>query len=564
MWACASPEGLASTALPEKNVSFSYNFSRQKMAQSRYDAALQLADRTDLEIDSCAAWAAMLPSAGASARSLRLACRLPARSLESRNGAKAFALGFRCLILTFVALAGCSSGEVSSASVDRGGNLVISKSHAALVLSELGIDPDILGTYSRGVVAPLPFSLFREIAEQHQGQLDATTLGAYLDVTEQRAAIFEFADGEIKVAIGSVLLGDKPYVQLVGQSMLPELAPITVMRSNPPKSTWLAKSKDGDGVSISIGKATVIVDRLWRTVGVTEPFTEAATTFRILNTSTTNVSLRFISTSCSCTTADIPKGAVLGANESEVITLRVRTGSRAQYRQDATVRLRETDGNAYRDLKLSVFGNQLCVVAATPKQVDFGQVSQGSLAIRTLKLQSSPQDPFRVNRVNCPGMPISAAIINHEPSSKSALNRAILELSVDPDVIGPGEHRSVLQVETTSRYRPVISVPVRVVVRGRVQALPSIVSFGTVKEGSSKERKIDLVSLDGRSFDVKLLKVPEGCDVTMSSGNRSDCLSVAASFRKPGLFEDAIALRVVSDQWQEELVLRCIAIVTPK
>ncbi|HVA51286.1 MAG TPA: DUF1573 domain-containing protein [Pirellulales bacterium] len=382
---------------------------------------------------------------------------------------------------------------------------------------------------------------------------------AYLETAGLRAAVLELAPEDFQVVFGLVTLGNHRYIQALSREALPELVPLRRFETLKPRRVWVQRSSE-NGVMIAVGEARIKIDRLWHSFGVTEPFSEAETEFTLTNQSAPRIRVAYLSSSCTCTTAELANGKPLSKNESDSLVVRTKTADNTNYRQTVTLRLMEMAGGNHREVVFTIFGNQVRTVYAIPAEIDFGRVPRGELPSRSLRLKSGPEDPFQLTSVSCADLPVIATVQMGSAAPQDSETR--LEFAVDAGELEPGEYKSVVGISTTSRYRPLIEVPVSFVIPHRVEVVPSVVAFGRCRPDDAQRRIVDLVAADGTSFAAEVIKVPDGCAVEkITSAKRGLSMCVHACFQKNGPVDAPIVLRAYAEGWEERVELPVVAIV---
>lgn len=435
---------------------------------------------------------------------------------------------------------------------------------AFLVLSQIGIDPAEVSKHSGGAVSAL--DAVRDAAQAHGKPLTSIGFDEYLERSSTLGAVLlEYPNDGLQVSLGTFVVDGEQYVQRTGMQAAPELVRVPKAGDGRPLRVWVPAHERAAPVELSVGGSRVVLNKLWHSFGVTTPLSGVTETFRVTNSGPEAVRLSSIGTSCGCTTVKAEGDGVLEPGEFRDLPATVKTGDQTSFKQTVTLSIVEQRTLARRDVTFVLFGNQVQILTAAPSEITFGRVRRHSKPLtRTLRLSSSSHDPFEVTSVRPgPSLPLSCDFMQIDPERASGEPAAVITLTLDPRDLGPGTHKSVLQVASSSRYRPFLSVPVGVTVLPHVEAFPGIAAFGRVPAGSVSELKVSLASDDGRPFSVEVADAPADCEVDPVCDGRQCTVGIRASFSSAGAFERRVKLKVRSETWTEDVELPCFAVVSP-
>lgn len=219
--------------------------------------------------------------------------------------------------------------------------------------------------------------------------------------------------------------------------------------------------------------------------------------FRLTNPFIDDVEIESVSTSCGCTSVEIPK-RVLRTYESGVIVAKFNThlflGKKGatltvnlSRPQRASVRLR-VDGTIYNDLIVS------------PSSADLGTVEQGTPAERRISVRYAGRQNLRIIDVKTGNPHVKATII-----PTNGVQRASYELVVQLDGQAPsGYIRDNLLLLTNHSQLQQIPVMVEARVMPEVTLTPSTLFLGVLKPGESVTKNI--VVRGKRPFVIKSIK----------------------------------------------------------
>lgn len=498
-------------------------------------------------------------------------CATPAANLVSKRGelgsSRATSLE---LLIVLLAIAGCSSDNspLPNLSVQESRSVRIGSQSPCvyLFLSQIGIDPSVLPEQAESDRS-IPAFLQR-IAETHDRSLKSVPFQEYLDKAPAAGAVvLEDSDGAISLVLGVVTVDGEQYLQMIGDRAASELVPLPLLGRDPPVRVWLAERRATDSVNVVTGETIVAFEHLWHTFGVTAPFSEQEYRFKVTNLGSTSVRLQVVSTSCGCTVAHFANGGLIPPSETEEVIATVQTGDKTSYKQIITLRVADEINQRYLDFPLMLFGNQVSVMSVVPERLDFGATRWDSPKVsRTVVLSGSSHDRFRVVDVSIDDLPITSSIgadggANYDADLDAGAEKTVISFTLDPSGLDPGTFESRARITTTSLFRPVVELPIRLTIRPRVEAVPGVVSFGRAVSGDTKEQSVSLVSANNAPFTAEVLSDSPDCQARVESKNDFHQVVIRAEFGTTGAFVRKVTLRVASESWSHKIELRCVAVV---
>jgi hypothetical protein len=120
-----------------------------------------------------------------------------------------------------------------------------------------------------------------------------------------------------------------------------------------------------------------------------------------------------------------------------------------------------------------------------------------------------------------------------------------------------GKQQSEIVFSTDSHQYPVITIPVVYEAAPFIDAVPSIVSFGTMRVKEKTETEIEFESRHGKPVAVKVESLPDG--VTFEKNG--NIYRVGFIAKKTGIWQGEIKLILTSGERQVPFSLRCAAFV---
>jgi hypothetical protein len=279
--------------------------------------------------------------------------------------------------------------------------------------------------------------------------------------------------------------------------------------------------------------------------------------FKLTNPFIEDVEIAGVSTSCGCTSVEIPK-RVLRTYETGTIVAKFNThlflGKRGaaitvnfSRPQRASVRLR-VDGTIHNDLIVS------------PSSADLGTVEQGTAAERRISVQYAGRQNLRIVDVKTDNPHLKAKIVPSE-----GVQRASYELVVQLDERAPsGYIRDNLLLLTTNQQLREIPVMVEARVIPEITVTPSTLFLGVLKPGERVSNNI--VVRGKRPFTIKSIQSDqEGVEFGSIAGKEAKPIHVVPLTIVAGAEAGALVHRVTieTDLSTESPQLNSYAVVQP-
>lgn len=308
---------------------------------------------------------------------------------------------------------------------------------------------------------------------------------------------------------------------------------------------------------IEVGSARVIVDPLWRDLGITRPFTTVETAFALENRSAIALHIEHVRSSCGCATVEKMSQRVIPPGARVTLPVTVATGSRTALRAAIWVLLKAADDSGQRELTLYLLGLQPPTMQIVPTSLDLGSIRRSGRAKATIRLSEVPTDRFHVRSVEGDGLPLHFDI---ERTAAGSLATYLVHVAVDTAGLAKGSHAGIIRIRTNSRFLPVVQVPLRLSVAPEVQAEPEVVDFGLV----APDQKVPPVHLTlahpaGHRLSAEPLEVPPGYVVQNEQAAPVARLAVSL---QPGVAEPRKGILKVRVTWatgSEVIEVPCLA-----
>ena len=325
------------------------------------------------------------------------------------------------------------------------------------------------------------------------------------------------------------------------------------------QEAWQFEGKEGAGVPVHVGTATLELDRLWHNFGEVSTDDKLECTFHLRNTGNKTVVVDKPFTSCSCTVPSLVEKTELASGETLDLKITTDVPGSPSVRESIRLTFYEKGTGVSREVDLNILGSRRELVQITPSRVDFGMVVPGKSYSRTLRLVELPTDRFVLEGVDAGSLPMTCEIEEVDNANGLRAYRLHLNLSVEQSETA-GEHVSELLLALDGHAREQVKIPVRFEVESSVKAIPSAVALGTVKVGESCEGRVQLVSRNDVDLTILDCEAPEGCSVEVDRGASPPELIVKVQLAESGIWRGVIRSRVLSSSGDEQSIeIKCAA-----
>lgn len=262
---------------------------------------------------------------------------------------------------------------------------------------------------------------------------------------------------------------------------------------------------------VVVGQAKVSVDRAWHSFGSVNPYSEVKTEFQLRNLSDQPVRIERISTSCGCATVPEITTRTLLPRSSIKLPVSLQTDSRRVISQQVYIIFSSGVDAEKKDtipLTLNLYAWQPQCMEVLPGHIDFGPISRSKIAESVIRLTESPVDRFQLQGRDFGDLPIRETV---ERSEQEGLATYLVRLRLDPSRLQTGKHSATIQIHTSSRFRPVVQIPVHFMVAPEIKARPAVVEFApTSKEIVPTPITVTLRHQNEKPLLLSILEAPDG------------------------------------------------------
>lgn len=410
-----------------------------------------------------------------------------------------------------------------------------------LISSFLGVDLSLLNS--------------REVPLD-QGRINSIQISSVSDYLKNKTAktqlfAVEYTNGSIGACLGIWELDGINYIQTVGLNHQPILTPLEKI-INQIASIWFLDTRSA--VTHKLDGAKFKINSLWHNFGVTTPYSTVTNNFTLTNLSKTPIRVDILYTSCGCTVAEAEEDKI-NQNESCEIKVSVDTHNKTSITQNIRLSVTNLDSEETTEFVVYLFANQSQVSSLKPLFVDFGTAQiDSAYTDRKVRLSRTEIDNFEIKKITTSGFPIEASF------SESEDRNYIIDLRAKHKTNTPGEKRGILKIITSSKFNSIFTVPYVITLRSDISTIPSIASFGLVRRGEVKKRKIQFYSKNKDKFTIELSTQTQNCQVEID--NATSSIVIVPNFTDVGRYNETVKLIVRSEKLPELIIpIRCIAFV---
>lgn len=298
-----------------------------------------------------------------------------------------------------------------------------------------------------------------------------------------------------------------------------------------------------------VGDGRLEIPRIFHTFGLTKPGDSPSTVFQIRNTG--EVPLQLVGrpvASCSCAVANLPNNAEIGIGETLEIPVTLNLG-RGHSNQTVTAEVKNVNDPSTVRVSFRVFAVQEESIDVIPGGLDFGLIEPNSSPIQSIRLQESPVDLLEIESIESSTQGLEITMEPH--GNGSGWGHLILRVKADPRRL-PMTGSSEITVKTTSRLRPVITIPVKFRLRDVVTVYPSALAWTSVPVGRAGETKtVQLEIAEAGLASVTVDESPNHMVVVKSLEKNSFTLSVTPYHSGAGPHQWAMKVTITNDEASE-------------
>jgi len=187
---------------------------------------------------------------------------------------------------------------------------------------------------------------------------------------------------------------------------------------------------------------------------------------------------------------------------------------------------------------VTVHGHVPPDVKVYPDRLYFS-LDKGAEATRTIRLSGPPEMELQGTNCETDLFTVSAGA----PTETDGIKRWELGLSVSPGT-QVGEYHDTLTLQTSHEDRPLITIPITVVIRSDLQVRPATVFFGFVQAGEQAQQEIVIRSRSGADFTVKSAAPnDDAIQVGPPQQRRGNwAISIAVDTSQPGVIDGTVTI----------------------
>jgi len=221
--------------------------------------------------------------------------------------------------------------------------------------------------------------------------------------------------------------------------------------------------------------------------------------FKFRNEGKGELKIEKVNTTCGCTAALLSSKQVPPGGTGE-ITATFTIGSR-QGPQTKHIYVLSNDPSEPK-ATLTIKGAIIPQVSVSPTSLSLS--NRDGAASRSVTIAQTLPEELTLGKISQRLNLLNTKLAEAAP--ENGKKRYSLEISLKPDV-EPGRYFETVSVETNSKTKSRIDIPVRIMVHGDIQANPPRVNLGSLKSGQEISKPITLKNEKGRPFVVESVEI---------------------------------------------------------
>jgi hypothetical protein len=206
--------------------------------------------------------------------------------------------------------------------------------------------------------------------------------------------------------------------------------------------------------------------------------------FKFRNEGKADLNIDNVKTSCGCTAALLSAKVVPPGKTGEIKTT-FNFGNR-QGKQQKHIYVTSNDPENPK-VSLALKGNVVPPVLVEPRSIYFTNPS--SKEVKTVKITQTLDTPLEIKDVSTRLKMIEAEIKEEPPKDGKKCYLVNVSVKGEP---APGRHLENVTIETNQPKNNKINIPVRLNIRGDIEAVPNRVNFGALTAGEEVSRTITI------------------------------------------------------------------------
>jgi hypothetical protein len=429
------------------------------------------------------------------------------------------------------------------------------------IRSELGLDPDALGTYDIGRYQELLRALQTE-CEPTGGVLRAVSVPSLFDGLKagpRRRAVVIDKKGHLYFVLGAIEPDGQVCCQFVhGDSSVLLLTKAEFLNAGFQEAWELGNRREG-GVPIRVGSGALKINEIIHNFGLVRPHETVDCTYVLKNAGTIPLVIGKPNPSCACTTS-----TVLGPTElmpDEVLKLPVSVSASDTVSMRQYVQLTISDGaNSYapRNVVLELLGSEIASLKVMPPILEFGTViPERSSHPQSFTMQEVTTDRFTVKKVDVGQLPLvhkMDVVKDHH-----GLRTYRFQCTLRGHETTPGPHSEFFAITTDSRFHPIVRIAVRYDMAARVEAVPSVAALGEIPVGEPCRQQVRLTSPTGDPLAVEIEESPAEAVVKIDPNPTEPVLTLTVTLSRPGPWHGLIKGRAQAGSHRASIEIPCAA-----
>jgi hypothetical protein len=408
-----------------------------------------------------------------------------------------------------------------------------------------------------------------------QLQKKAAEIGSELKVISVQEAIMQLEQGEVGPRPLSILVHENGHLYgLFGTIDIDGERLFQLTHSHSPvwlatkkqietakfKEVWHLKSQDR-GIPLQIGETELVIDKMFYNFGEIKPQQEIKCSFNLKNNGSNRLVLGVFQNYCSGTILNLKRDTKLEPGKQINFEIALRATSAASTRQWIEIKCFEEKSHNSQIISIELLGSQRLSMNVSPRTLNFGKIIPNEKIERTVTLQEVPTDRFKIEKIEAGNLPISTRV--ETEIEKTGLNfyklKMQLSVSKNSKVFQTlGSHEDIIIIRTDSRIYPQIVIPIVYEIPPVIRAIPSIISFGTVKKGETAQCNVEFESRNKKTVKFKIKSLPD----EMSFEKKGTVCMFNFTAKETGIWEGTVQLDLTEGFYHEILPLKCAAFVT--
>jgi len=295
------------------------------------------------------------------------------------------------------------------------------------------------------------------------------------------------------------------------------------------------------------------------TIGILGPADSVSCDIKITNLGDTPLVIDDLRVSCKCSTPEIVGSRRLARDASCVVRTVLTPSSESGIQNEMfLLASRQTeDRSLVKDVcSLIVVGNRIKGATIYPGYLNFGTMGPGSAASQAVMVTESFSERIVTKGAELVGLQGALSLRKKTVRGRRA---TCIRVTLEGSRLPPGDTQGSLRIETDSRKRPEIIVPILVRRLDELRCRPSVISFGVVQRGFRGNAEVDLHGPGDVVNALEVHSAPANCGAKMAETGNGRRLQVSARLDKAGFWKDDIVLK---GSGGIEITVPCRAFVT--